>query len=75
MSKLNELVIEMLHQKYLYSIKTLNSNGTEKKKYFFIQYGLSHPEYLKYCLDYIDIFDELESVFYSIKVKCFESIT
>lgn len=74
---MNKYIIEMLHQKYVHSVRALTreskgeaittSEEIEKKKYFFIQYGLSHPDYLDYCLDYLDIFGELDKLLISFE--------
>lgn len=50
-------VVELLEVKFIYY---LNQMEDDKKKNFFINYGLKNPDYAGYCLDFIDMFYELE---------------
>lgn len=52
-------VIELLEVKFIYYIDQM-SDWDDKKKHFFINYGLNNQEYAGYCLDFIDMFYELE---------------
>ena len=63
-------VVELLEAKFIYGIKSLNTSvsraDVERKKYYFINYGLKNVEYAAHCLDFLDmtnmIFDELYPV-------------
>lgn len=51
-------MVEMLEQRYLNSLRGKDFD-VEVKKHFFINYGLRHEDCVDYCLDFIDMFDEI----------------
>lgn len=54
-------VVELLEVKFIYYVDQMSEwLDIDKKKHFFINYGLNNQEYAGYCLDFIDMFCELE---------------